>query len=77
MFADFEPGGLSVCDAFAREVRAKAEALGCTASQISVVDPDPNNTCARRSVQFVCAGPRDKMVDALVRLVELIVTSQR
>ena len=77
VYADFEPGGLPVCDAFANEARARLAAVGCTASQISAFDPDPNNNFARRKVQFVCSGPRDKMVDSLARLVELIVTNGR
>jgi len=77
VYTDFEPGGLPVCDAFAKEARVRLEAVGCTASQINVFDPDANNNFARRKVQFVCSGPRDKVVDSLARLVELIVTSGR
>jgi len=66
-----------VCDAFARDAKARFESVGCTASQINVVDPEPSNTCALRSVQFVCWGLRDRAVDALARIVELIVTSGR
>ena len=77
VFADFEPGGVRVCDAFARDARVKLEAAGCRASQISTSDPDQNNNSARRSVQFVCSGVRDKMVDTLARLVELVVMNGR
>ncbi len=77
VFADFEAGGLSVCEAFARDARGKLEAAGCKASQISAADPDQNNSSARRSVQFVCSGVRDKMVDTLARLVELVVMNGR
>jgi len=77
VFADFEAGGMPVCEAFAKDARAKLDTVGCMASQIKSVDPDQNDSSARRSVQFVCSGPRDKMVDTLARLVELMVMSAR
>jgi putative intracellular protease/amidase len=77
MYADLEAGGVATCDAFAAQARTRLQTIGCTASQITVFDPNPNNSFARRSVRFVCSGPRDKMVDSLARLVELIVTNER
>ena len=77
VYADLEPGGLQVCEVFARDARARLEASGCRSGQISSADPDQNNSSARRSVQFVCSGVRDKMVDTLARLVELVVMNGR
>jgi len=77
IYADFEAGGLPVCEAFARDARAKLEAVGCMASRVKTVDPSQNDNSARRSVQFVCTGPRDKMVDTLARIVELVVMNGR
>jgi len=77
VYADLEPGGLQVCEAFARDARAKLEAAGCRSGPISAADPDQNNGSARRRVQFVCSGVRDKMVDTLARLVELVVMNGR
>ena len=77
VFADLEAGGVAVCEAFTKDARAKLDAAGCTAGQIKSGDPNQNGNSARRSVQFVCSGPRDKMVDTLARLVELIVMSGR
>lgn len=72
-------GGLQACDAFASQAKARIESVGCVASQINATDPDAstNTTWARRGTQFVCSGLRDKVVDALARIVELIVTSGR
>lgn len=74
---DLDAGGVPVCDAFTKDARARLDAAGCTASQIKSVDPNQNDRSARRSVQFVCSGPRDKMVDTLARLAEMIVMSGR
>lgn len=74
---DLAPGGLPICDAFARDARVRAQSVGCMAGQISGIDPDPTNTAATRRVHFVCSGPRDTMVDALTGLIELLVTNGR
>ena len=77
VYADFEDGGLPVCEKFVQDAQARLDAAGCTFGHVHAFDPDQNNNFAIRSLQFVCSGPRDRMVDRLARLVELIVTSER
>ena len=77
LLIDLASGGLPVCDAFARDARARAQSVGCTAGLITGIDPDSTNTVATRRVQFVCSGPRDTMVDSLTGLIELLVTNGR
>jgi len=77
VYADLDAGGVPVCEAFAKDARARLDAAGCIVSQIKSVDPNQDDKSARRNVQFVCSGPRDKMVDTLARLIELIVVSGR
>ena len=77
LLIDLASGGLPICDAFARDARTRAQSVGCTAGQVTRIDPDSTNTAATRGVHFVCAGPRDTMVDSLTSLIELLVTNER
>ena len=77
LLIDLAPGGLPICEVFARDARARAQSVGCTAGLITGIDPDSTNTVATRRVQFVCSGPRDTMVDSLTGLIELLVTNGR